>query len=206
MRQRLYWLALKRASSFAIYAETRNNERGEDYSQKNMTEKILFLLTGGTIDSYYDPVQDAVIPLQKSALPDYIKSLQLGMETEYREVCMKDSREITREDRMNILQMIEESSCANIIITHGTYTLCETARYLDQHLAEKEKKIILTGAMIPYQMPNSDAAFNLGYAVAALKNVENGVYVAMNGQVFLSQEAEKDREKGVFRLQQREQF
>ena len=38
--------------------------------------------------------------------------------------------------------------------------------------------------MIPYKVDNSDAFFNLGFAVGVAQLLPAGVYVAMNGRVF----------------------
>ncbi|CAJ1388609.1 unnamed protein product, partial [Effrenium voratum] len=51
-------------------------------------------------------------------------------------VCAKDSQEITDDDRAALLSACETSSSTCIIITHGTDTLIETAKYLgSQHRA-----------------------------------------------------------------------
>ncbi len=45
--------------------------------------------------------------------------------------------------------------------------------------------------MIPYSINKSDALFNLGAALSAVQNKTNGVYIAMNGQVFDFDKVEK---------------
>ena len=47
---------------------------------------------------------------------------------------MKDSRTITDEDRSAMINVIQESTATKFIITHGTYTMPDTARYLKTHL------------------------------------------------------------------------
>lgn len=95
---------------------------------------IHFILTGGTIDSYYDGAKDSVATLQHSVVPGYIKSLQLYEKPSFTEVCMKDSRALTAKDRAKMVQVIKKSSADKIIITHGTYTMPDTARYLQAQL------------------------------------------------------------------------
>ena len=46
------------------------------------------------------------------------------------------------------------------------------------------KVIVLTGAMQPAAFKRSDAAFNLGFALAALQTLPEGVYIAINGCIF----------------------
>ena len=62
------------------------------------TSILHFILTGGTIDSYYDGSKDTAIPNEHSVVPKYIKMLKLYEECQFTEVCMKDSREITQTD------------------------------------------------------------------------------------------------------------
>jgi len=162
-------------------------------------DKIHFVLTGGTIDSHYDGIQDAIVPNEHSIVPDFVKSLKLYNDVEFTEVCMKDSRQLNDEDRRNILKTVEESKFNKVIITHGTYTMPDTARYLKANLKINDKVIILTGSMIPISgFTPSDGPFNLGFAIAKLQDLENGVYVCMNGKVFTPEEVIKTLSEGKF--------
>lgn len=60
--------------------------------------------------------------------------------------------------------------------------MIETARILGE--SAMEKTVVLTGAMVPYEVANSDALFNLGCAVAAVQTLQAGVFVVMNGRIF----------------------
>jgi L-asparaginase len=164
-----------------------------------MPEKIHFILTGGTIDSYYDGIKDTAASNERSAIPKYIKSLKLYMECEFTEVCMKDSREITKSDLKNICNVVEKSPHKRMIITHGTYTMPDTARYLEANLNRKDKIIIFTGSMIPLiGFSPSDAPFNLGFAVSKTQELQQGIYVCMNGKVFSPKEIVKTISEGRF--------
>lgn len=150
-----------------------------------LNDSIHFIITGGTIDSYYKGSIDTVVLREKSIIPEYIKDLQLYQEIEFSEICMKDSRDLTREDLKNICIAIDNSIYKKIIVTHGTYTMPNTAKFLQENLKDKEKVIIITGAMIPLGgFSPTDASFNLGFAIAKSQNLENGIYVCMNGKVF----------------------
>ena len=162
-------------------------------------EKIEIIITGGTIDSYFDSTKDSVVPLEKSVVPNFIKSLKMDDTFNFAEVCMKDSRSLTSEDLNNILESINKSDSDYIIITHGTYTMPDTARFLNANLKTKNKVIILTGSMIPLTgFSPSDAPFNLGYALASVKTLKSGIYVCMNGQIFLPEEVVKRISEGKF--------
>ena len=58
--------------------------------------------------------------------------------------------------------------------------------------------IVVTGAMIPYAIANSDALFNFGFACGVAQALPHGVYVAMNGKIFAWDKVEKNRAAGVF--------
>lgn len=82
---------------------------------------IHFILTGGTIDSYYNGVQDTVVPNEHSVIPEFIKSLKLNNETYFTEVCMKDSRALNEADRKEILKSLEEIPNRKVIISEGRF-------------------------------------------------------------------------------------
>lgn len=160
---------------------------------------IHYILTGGTIDSYYDGSKDTAVPNKESIIPRFIESLKLYSENLFTGVCMKDSRDLNEEDRQKILQTIENSPHTKIIVTHGTYTMPDTARFLKTHLKRNDQTIIITGSMIPINgFSPSDGPFHLGYAVAQLENLPPGVYVCMNGKVFAPEEVVKIIKEGRF--------
>ncbi|HBU06487.1 MAG TPA: asparaginase [Candidatus Magasanikbacteria bacterium] len=160
---------------------------------------IHIILTGGTIDSHYDGTKDTAITNRSSVVPDFIKSLKLYEKTEYTEICMKDSRHLTKADLKKILNTIEKSPYKKIIITHGTYTMPDTARYLNKHLKRKDQTIIFTGSMIPLVgFTPSDAPFNLGYSIAKVQDMEPSISVCMNGKNFQPDEVAKLLYEGKF--------
>lgn len=151
--------------------------------------KIHFILTGGTIDSYYEGSIDTVVPKKHSVIPRYIESLKLYEGFKFSEICMKDSRDLTKKDLKKIYETVENSKYKRIIITHGTYTLPNTARFIEKNLKNRDKVIILTGAMIPLEgFSPSDASFNLAFSIAKSQDLPNGTYVCMNGKIFSSEE------------------
>lgn len=160
-------------------------------------------MTGGTIDSVWNGAQDTVVVSEHSFLPEYFQELGRNLkfyeELKFSEVCMKDSRALNEEDRKNVLKDIEESKATKIIITHGTYTMPDTAKYLKEHLKRKDQVIILTGSMVPVKgFDFSDGPFNLGYAFAQVQKLENGIYVCMNARVFTPDEVAKNIAEGKF--------
>ena len=164
-----------------------------------LNNTLHFILTGGTIDSYYDGSKDTAVPNEHSVVPKFVKILKLYETCEFTEICMKDSRDLSQTDRKKILDVVKNSNSRRIIITHGTYTLPDTARYLDANLKNNDKTIIFVCSMIPLEgfIP-SDAGFNIGYAVAKSQDLPKGIYVCMNGRIFSPNEVVKIISEGRF--------
>ena len=164
-----------------------------------MDDTIHFIITGGTIDSVYNGIKDTVEPANDSGIPAFITGLKLYNDVEFTTICMKDSRALSKDDLAAILTAVKNSPHKKIIITHGTYTMPDTARYLEANLGENDKTIVLTGSMIPLQgFSPSDAPFSLGYAVAQVLALGPGIRVCMNGRTFEPGEVMKIVEEGRF--------
>jgi L-asparaginase len=58
--------------------------------------------------------------------------------------------------------------------------------------------MVLCGALAPARFAESDAAFNLGMAIATCQAAPEGVWITMNGSVFDGLKVRKDREAGRF--------
>ena len=114
-------------------------------------------------------------------------------------VCLKDSRELNEADLKKIVAAVEESPHAKIIITHGTYTMPDTARYLEANLTRHDQTIVITGSMIPIAgFSPSDGPFSIGYALSKVMELSSGIYVAMNGRTFRPDEVTKIISEGRF--------
>ena len=89
-------------------------------------------------------------------------------------VCKKDSMEMDDSDRNEIMNAIKQHAIRNIVITHGTDTMIETANYIAKKLDIKTEKycIFITGSMKPAKFKNSDALFNLGCAISGVQMAE----------------------------------
>lgn len=158
-----------------------------------MTLRII--ATGGTFDKHYDELAGK-LSFADSHLPEVLKRARLTIPVEL-EVCMLvDSLDMNDSHRNSVLQACQQSAEKAIVIIHGTDTMRETAEVLGA--ANLGKTIVFTGAMIPYEIANSDAFFNLGFACSAAQLLPPGVHVAMNGKVFPWNDVQKNREAGVF--------
>lgn len=164
-----------------------------------MKNQIHFIITGGTIDSYYNPIKETTLPNEHSAIPNFIPLLKLYENCVFTEVFMKDSRNITPRDRKKILQAVAKSRSKRVIITHGSYTAAATAKYLQKNLQKIDKVVIFVCSMIPLTgIAPTDAGFNLGYAVAKSQDLNAGIHVCMNGRVFAPAEVVKILSEGRF--------
>lgn len=164
------------------------------------TNTIHFLMTGGTIDSRYDGTKDTVVTNTTSIIPQVIDSIKPYAEVHYQVICMKDSRELNSQDQEALIKAINSSAGKMFIITHGTYTMADTARIIEKKLENRsDKTIILTGSMIPIDgFSMSDGPFNLGYAFSQVQALEPGVYVCMNGHTFKPDDVSKSIAEGRF--------
>lgn len=157
--------------------------------------KIKLLITGGTIDKIYDQLTGQLV-FKHTHIVDMLNRSRSMNDTTSEVLFLKDSLEVTNEDRQLILSKCLESDESNIVITHGTDTMVETAQFLGK--AIKDKTIVLFGAMTPYSVNQSDALFNLGFASSSVQTLANGVYIAMNGQVFDFDKVAKNKALGIF--------
>ena len=141
---------------------------------------ISILTTGGTIDKiYFDASSEFAIG--DTLLRELLTEANIHDGYSLRELMRKDSLEMTDEDREIIAEAVSQTSATRLLITHGTDTMAQTAEALKDITG---KTIVLFGAMQPARMRRSDAVFNLGFAWAAVSLLPEGVYIAMNGEVF----------------------
>lgn len=156
---------------------------------------IHIIVTGGTFDKIYDEIEGN-LTLKETQLPKILSQVRVTVPITFETNQLIDSLFMTEADRLRILQACQMVEEAQIIVTHGTDTVVQTAKILGE--ARLEKTIVLTGAMIPYSVTGSDALFNLGVAVGAVQLLDPGVYIVMNGRIFSWDNVQKDRQRGVF--------
>ena len=158
-----------------------------------MTDLQIFT-TGGTIDKvYFDALSE--FQVGESPLDAILREANVGIEYALTSLMKKDSLELTDADRDTIFAAVSESKAKHILITHGTDTMALTAERLRP---VNDKTIVLTGSMQPARLRSTDAIFNVGFAIATARQQKPGVYIAMNGQVFLAGDVKKDRAAGRF--------
>ncbi len=151
--------------------------------------------TGGTIEGL-DYVNDEGIKESDVSMLDFLKAANITIDFDIENVFKKDSRAITKEDRKLLARKITETEATKVLITHGTFTMEDTARYIGK--LKLKKAIVLVGSFILGSEKNTDAPFNLGYAISSLQFLEPDVYIAMNGKVFHWSNVTKNLETNTF--------
>ncbi|WP_029407570.1 asparaginase domain-containing protein [Thiomicrorhabdus sp. Milos-T2] len=158
---------------------------------------IELLITGGTLDKDYHAIRGELV-FSETHLSELLSEANTTLDIQSQVLMLKDSLEMTDTDREIIYQACLTSHHSHIVITHGTDTMCQTAEYLLNRPGLLNKTIVLTGAMRPFKLGNSDASFNIASALMAVQLAKPSVYIAMNGQLFTAQQVQKNRALGLF--------
>ena len=158
---------------------------------------IQVFVTGGTFDKEYDYINGKLY-FQDSHLPKMFQFGRCTLDIDVKTLMMIDSLEMRDEDREIIAFNCRRSTFDKILITHGTDTIVQTAKYLAS-FGITDKTIVLTGAMVPYAFgTSSDGFFNLGSALAFVQTLPHGVFVSMNGRYFKWDNVRKNTKTGFF--------
>jgi L-asparaginase len=157
---------------------------------------IHILLTGGTIEGVDYAVKDNGPKNGNVSIKDFLETTNVSFPYAIEEVFKKDSRFISQNDRKNLVDKIRATNSDKILITHGTFTMEDTAQYLGK--LNLNKTIVLVGSFVSGSSPNTDAPFNFGYAISSVQFLKPDVYVAMNGEVFHWSDVTKNLETNKF--------
>ncbi len=159
---------------------------------------IRILVTGGTFDKEYNELKGTLF-LHHSHVPEMLQRGRCHADVVVETLMMIDSLDMTDADRARIVEECAAAAESQIVVTHGTDTMVETARTLAASFPRGgSKTIVLTGAMVPYAFGSSDGLFNLGSAMSFAQVLPPGVYLAMNGRYFQWDHVRKNRETGMF--------
>lgn len=156
---------------------------------------VRVFVTGGTFDKEYDELH-GTLNFRNTHVPEMLERGRCRIDVEVEMLMMLDSLEMSDTHRQHIAAACESCGESQIVITHGTDTMVESARAIAARGIQKT--IVLTGAMVPYAFGSSDGLFNLGSALSFVQALPPGVYVAMNGRCFPWDAVRKNRELGVF--------
>ena len=157
-------------SSASLLRETRVMSNAE----------IKIFACGGTIDKiYFDAKSEYQVGQPQAA--SVLSESNVTIDYQVESILQKDSLDMNEEDRRLIRRAVENETAIKILITHGTDTMIDTALTLKDISG---KTIVLTGSMAPAKFRETDAIFNIGFAVAAVQTLPAGIYIAMNARIF----------------------
>lgn len=155
---------------------------------------IKIFTTGGTIDKvYFDAKSEYEVGEPQIAY--ILREANFTPSYQVEHLFRKDSLELTDEDRALVADRVRNEPCRRIVITHGTDTMVQTAQAF-QGLTGKT--VVFVGSLSPALFKVSDAEFNIGFAMAAVQTLPEGIYIAMNGRIFDPQHVQKNRNLNRF--------
>lgn len=158
---------------------------------------LRIIVTGGTLDKVHDPMSEGLAfdPAGETHLQEILRQARCYFpSTEL--LMLKDSLDFGDADRRILTDRILAAPEKAIVVTHGTSTMRETARFLEQGVGDKV--VVLTGAMRPFSLGASDTSFNLGSAISAAQLLDPGVWGVMNGRIFEAKYLLKNVHMGRF--------
>jgi L-asparaginase len=121
-------------------------------------KKILLLSTGGTFNKHYSAKSGEIaIDTEASTLKELADKWRTDFEIST--IIGKDSLDMDDTDRELLIDTIQHSRESSIIIIHGTDTMDITAKAIAD--ADISKRIVVTGAMVPYSIDPIEATANL---------------------------------------------
>ena len=166
--------------------------------------KITLITTGGTIEKTYDE-QSGELANRRSIVRRMLSELRLeDTEVNVFELMSKDSQDLTEADRQRIVEAVRaigpcgEGEANGIVVLHGTDTLAVTGERLYAEIQEPRVPIVLTGAMRPFEMKQSDALQDLTEALFAAGILPPGVYCVAHGRALPFPGVRKDYARGTF--------
>src|SRR3546814_3419917 len=113
----------------------------QDQSRDTDMDELLVVTTGGTIDKvYFDDKSDYQIG--EPQIGRILEDLGVAFRFQVIPILRKDSLHITAEDRELLRATIAAQPARQVLVTHGTDTMVETAKVLATIAG---KTIVLTG-------------------------------------------------------------
>jgi len=173
------------------------------------TPHILVLGMGGTIAGLApnpegNPLQYQAGQVAVDSLLGQIQSaIPAGIKLVSRQLANIDSRNLTdahlTEIGLAVGEALADPLVRGVVITHGTDTIEETGLFLQAtcgKLAQTwAKRVILTGAMLPSNVPSVDGPSNLldalRWASMPLENCPGGIYAVMDRRVCMAMDLAK---------------
>ncbi len=161
--------------------------------------RLTLISTGGTIEKTYQS-RSGELRNETSVLDHMLEQLRLPeMRIERIRLMNKDSLEMDADDHLGIAKAAYGATqhCDGVVVVHGTDRLADSGDAIHQQGAPSVP-VVLTGAMRPYELRDTDAMQNLTEAFAVVRLLTPGVYVAMHNKVLTFPDVVKDHDAGTF--------
>lgn len=165
-----------------------------------MKKRIALISTGGTVEKTYDEL-GGVLHNSFSVLDIMLASLLLeGIEIIRVPLMNKDSLAMTDVDHTLIANTVGSMCAAHdgVVVVHGTDRLASSGDRIVEVLGTPDVPVVLTGAMRPYMLRNSDAQQNVTEALLAVQILDPGVYCVIHNKVLSFPGVRKDYDRGTF--------
>jgi len=161
---------------------------------------IKIINTGGTFNIRYDPIKgELYVPADNKAVEDAVAVIKIGCKINISGTIYKDSLAMDDSDRDLLCNIVAKTEEKEVVIVHGTDTIDKSAKALDERFKKFcDKRIVLTGAMVPFSIDPVEATANLVMAVSVVKFLSPGIYIAMHGKVLTYDKIAKNRDLGIF--------
>lgn len=143
-------------------------------------KKILMITTGGTIAGL-----NSGLGLAPSIRGERLKPQIDGAEITVLDLYSIDSTDVMPMHWKKLYKAITENLPLydGIVVLHGTDTMAYTGAVLAFTL-DTDKPVIMTGSMMPFDMPDSDAPGNIRFAAVTARDGEyKGVYLAFADRI-----------------------
>ena len=159
---------------------------------------VQIFTTGGTIDKVYFDAKSA-FEVGEPLAAEMLRTAGVALDASVEALMAKDSLEMSDADRAAVADRVAAAPARRVVVTHGTDTMAATARAVSEALGpDSDRTVVFVGSLAPARFRDSDAPFNLGFALACVQTLAPGVYVAMNGRVFGAHEVRKNRDANRF--------
>lgn len=155
-------------------------------------KRILMLSTGGTIAS---------APSEEGLVPKVTGAQMVKLIPQLDGLCEIDCREIMNLDSSNVQPeewavMAREAYAGlqhydGVVITHGTDTMAYSASALSFMLQNLDKPVVLTGAQLPIEAPDTDGKRNILNAFEVAVHGLAGVHIVFDGKIIKGTRASK---------------
>ncbi len=159
-----------------------------------MTNRILLIRTGGTIDAqdYDDPKappqnivtlkseNSPIFPIIKT-LPNHENIDNHIWDKHEEKRFVKDSKFFTPEEIKSLAEIIKKDQRhAHFLLTHGTDAIVENAILLNQELENSNKTVLFIGSIVPLSMRQTHKCTGvetLRYAIENIYECPPGIYI-----------------------------